>query len=151
MENQNTQQETPILGQIKSAGITNTVIVVVRYFGGTKLGVSGLIVAYKTAAALALSENKIVTKHIMLRIIIIFPYTSTNEIMKVVSDFQIQIEDQDYQENCRLTGLVKLSDSSQLEEQINLLQQTGTALNFQLLSDFIWFYHFCIVFFDELS
>ena len=127
----------PILGQIKSAGITNTLVTVVRYFGGTKLGVSGLINAYKTAAFEALSKNVVTTNHIKQRATFSFPYASTNEIMKLVSNFQIQVEHQKYEANCTLSGLVKVADATRLEEQVALLQQTGTPMKFSLSTIFI--------------
>ena len=127
----------PILGQIKSAGITNTLITVIRYFGGTKLGVSGLINAYKTAASEALSMNKIITKHVKQRVTFSFPYASTNAIMKLVSDFHIQVEHQEYDANCALSGLVKVADAARLDQQVALLQHTGTPLKFNLSIYFI--------------
>ena len=127
----------PILGQIKSAGITNALVTVVRYFGGTKLGVSGLINAYKTAAFEALYKNEVIMIHIRQRATFSFPYTSTNEIMKLVSDFQIQVEHQKYEADCTLSGLVKVADATRLEEHVALLQHNGTTMKFNLSTTFI--------------
>jgi putative IMPACT (imprinted ancient) family translation regulator len=70
----------PIMGQINSRGLTNILVVVIRYFGGTLLGVSGLINAYRSAAEDALSNAMIVVKHVT------FPYTAMNDVMKVMKD-----------------------------------------------------------------
>lgn len=76
----------PILGQINSRELTNVLVVVVRYFGGTLLGVSGLINAYRTAASDALENAKITEKHLEERWVLEFPYSSMNEVMKVLKD-----------------------------------------------------------------
>jgi uncharacterized YigZ family protein len=73
----------PILGQIKSNELTNTLVVVVRYFGGTKLGVGGLITAYKTAAAEALAQNEIIEKPITKSFTLMFPYEEMNEVQRL--------------------------------------------------------------------
>lgn len=76
----------PILGQINSRELTNVLVVVIRYFGGTLLGVSGLINAYRTAAADALNNAKMVEKHVCQRWTITFPYIAMNDVMKVLRD-----------------------------------------------------------------
>jgi uncharacterized YigZ family protein len=76
----------PILGQINSRELTNIMVVVIRYFGGTLLGVSGLINAYRTAAADALEKAVIVEKYIMQKWAISFPYAAMNDVMKVLRD-----------------------------------------------------------------
>lgn len=118
----------PILGQIRSFGLTNTLIVVVRYFGGTKLGVSGLISAYKTAAALAIENTEILQKYILKEIDIEFPYESTNQIMRLVSEFDIEIVSQEYQADCSLKGKVKIPKVEILNKKMKLLQDTGVSL-----------------------
>lgn len=90
----------PILGQIRSHKLHDVLVVVVRYFGGTKLGVSGLIQAYKTAAAEAIAHNLIVEKVIYKPLAIRFEYTATNEVMQILEQFQIQIDQQDFTERC---------------------------------------------------
>lgn len=122
----------PILGQIKSAGVTNTLVIVVRYFGGTKLGVSGLINAYKTASAEALGINQLVTKYVTQPVQFSFPYTSTNEVMKLVDDFNIKVVTQEFEEQCALEGRVKIDELERLISKIDLLQQTGTKLFFKV-------------------
>ena len=87
----------PILGQIDSMQLTNMLIVVVRYFGGTLLGVPGLINAYKTAAAMALETSSIIQKPVLINYRLQFDYTQMNEVMKVVKQFDCVILKQDSQ------------------------------------------------------
>lgn len=81
----------PILGQIDSKGLTNVLIIVVRYFGGTLLGVPGLINAYKTAAALALQVTPFVQRPVLVNYRLQFDYTQMNDVMKVVKYFDCAI------------------------------------------------------------
>lgn len=76
----------PILGQINSRELTNVLIVVVRYFGGTLLGVSGLINAYRSAAEDALENARIIEKHVTERWLVTFPYAAMNDVMKVLKE-----------------------------------------------------------------
>jgi uncharacterized YigZ family protein len=78
----------PILGQIDSRQVTNVLVIVVRYFGGTLLGVPGLINAYKTAASLALQVTAIVPKPVMINCLVQFDYTQMNDIMKIMKQFE---------------------------------------------------------------
>jgi len=93
----------PILGQIDSKGLTNVLVVVVRYFGGTLLGVPGLINAYKSAAALALQLTPMVRKPVEIQYEIEFDYTVTNEVMKSIRMFSCQLLDQQMQLFCHYT------------------------------------------------
>ena len=81
----------PILNQIRSFDLTDTLVVVVRYFGGVKLGVSGLINAYKTAAKSALEQSEIVEKEILIPLEIYFPYEKMNEVMRYIKKNNIRI------------------------------------------------------------
>lgn len=92
----------PILGQIDSKQLTNVLIIVVRYFGGTLLGVPGLINAYKSAAALALQITTIVQKPVLTNYRLQFDYTMMNEVMKIVKQFDCVILKQDTQLFCVL-------------------------------------------------
>jgi uncharacterized YigZ family protein len=76
----------PIMGQLNSRGLTNILVVVIRYFGGTLLGVSGLINAYRTAAGDALSNARIIEKHVMENWLVTFPFAAMNDVMKVLKD-----------------------------------------------------------------
>jgi uncharacterized YigZ family protein len=92
----------PILGQLRSNHLTDCLIVVVRYFGGTKLGISGLIHAYKTSAALAIEENEIIEQLITVRIKIKFPYASLNEVIKLVKTYDLNILNQEMSLDCQM-------------------------------------------------
>ncbi len=87
----------PILGQIDSKQLTNVGIVVVRYFGGTLLGIPGLIHAYKTAASLALQTTPLVKKPVLERYLLFFNYTEINEVMRVLKPAACQVFEQDLQ------------------------------------------------------
>ena len=93
----------PIHGQMQSRNLTNTLIVVIRYFGGTKLGVSGLINAYKTAAADALDHANIITKTINDVYKITFGYLAMNDIMKLVKDENLGLMEQNFDTSCFIT------------------------------------------------
>jgi len=92
----------PILGQIDSKHLTNVLIIVVRYFGGTLLGVPGLINAYKSAAALALQVTPVLQKPVLVNYRIQFDYTQMNEVMKVVKHFDCPVLKQETQLFCSL-------------------------------------------------
>lgn len=110
----------PILGQIRSRNLTDTLIVVVRYFGGTKLGIPGLINAYKTAASIALENNHIVEKEITEHINIKFEYQTLNTVMRIVKDMNLHIDNQEMTVDCRITLGVRLGKAKELK---NLLSQ----------------------------
>lgn len=99
----------PILGQLLSREITDCLIVVVRYFGGTKLGVSGLIAAYKESAAAVLDEAKIVERTVDKRIKIDFSYISMNDVMRIIKEEQPTIEEQVFDNLCSMTLAMRLS------------------------------------------
>lgn len=91
----------PILGQLDSKEITNTLVVVVRYFGGTLLGVPGLINAYKSAAAMALQVVPIMAKPLLIGYTILFNYTQLNGVMQIINQFNCVIEKQESQLFCQ--------------------------------------------------
>lgn len=93
----------PILGQINSFGLTNVVIIVVRYFGGIKLGTSGLIVAYREAARLAIEEAEILECHEQATVTFTFPYLSMNDVMKLVKGGDVKVVDQQFDNTCSMT------------------------------------------------
>ena len=92
----------PILGQINSFGLTNVFVVVVRYFGGIKLGTSGLIAAYRQAARQAIEAAEIITCHEMGQIALTFPFVSMNGVMKIVKSRAISITSQEFDNTCRM-------------------------------------------------
>jgi uncharacterized YigZ family protein len=93
----------PILGQINAFYLTNILIVVVRYFGGKLLGVSGLINAYRSAAESAINNSEITEHYIRDYFELIFPYTSVNDVMKIIKDDAIAQSDQKFELKCSLT------------------------------------------------
>ena len=93
----------PILGQINSFGLTNIVIAVVRYFGGIKLGTSGLIVAYREAARLAIENAEILECHEQARVTFNFPYLCMNDMMKIVKSEPVKVIDQQFDNDCVMT------------------------------------------------
>ena len=100
----------PILGQINSFGLTDTVIVVVRYVGGIKLGTSGLIAAYREAARLSLEEAEIVERKVMKQIEFTFPYLSMNDVMRLVKQSDLEILSQQFDNACTMTLAVRADD-----------------------------------------
>lgn len=92
----------PIYGQIQSFEITNALIVVVRYFGGVKLGVGGLISAYKTAAQMALEVSEIVEKTIDIHYLIRFDYKNMNKVMRVIKEKNLDIVSQKMEMSCEI-------------------------------------------------
>ncbi len=92
----------PIYGQIQSFEVTNILIVVVRYFGGTKLGVGGLINAYRTGAQLALQNSSIVEKTINIDFSITFEYKDMNKVMRIIKENNLTITKQELELNCKI-------------------------------------------------
>ena len=111
----------PILGQINSRELTNILVVVIRYFGGVKLGTSGLIVAYREAAAEALSAATVIEKTIEETVTFTFPYVMMNSVMRVVKELNPRIVEQKYDEMCIITLAIKRSMAPMLEERLNKL------------------------------
>ncbi len=109
----------PILGQIQSSDLSNILIVVVRYFGGTLLGVGGLINAYRSAAADAIQNARIIERVESEQIIIHFPYDLTNEIMKIIEEEKLEMKDQEYTEACKIKALVPKSRRDTVLNRIN--------------------------------
>lgn len=122
----------PILGQINSKNLTNVLVVVVRYFGGTKLGVSGLINAYKVSAEEALSKAKVIKIDVTKSIHLEYTYEDTNDVMKLVSDFNIDITDQKFEAACAMQGEVNINLVHQLQEKVQLLQDLSKNVKFTI-------------------
>jgi uncharacterized YigZ family protein len=93
----------PILGQIDSKGLVNTLVVVVRYFGGTLLGVPGLINAYKSAAALALQMTPLAQKQVEKEFVLQFDYTQMGDVMLLVKQYNCRVVQQEIQLFCKMT------------------------------------------------
>ena len=99
----------PILGQIDSNGLSDVLVVVVRYFGGIKLGIPGLIRAYKTSTADAISNANIVEKIASRRFRVVFGYMSMNRVMKVMKDLNLSQSNQQFDMECSLQTVVRLT------------------------------------------
>lgn len=105
----------PILGQLLSRELTNTLVVVVRYFGGVKLGVSGLITAYRAAASEALEDITIEKRFVKDVFTVYFKYPEMNNVMRMVKDNALEIINQDFELECALTFCVKKSQSEKIQ------------------------------------
>lgn len=108
----------PILGQIDSLGLSDVLVVVVRYFGGIKLGIPGLIRAYKTSTADALAHASVVPKIAGQRFRVSFEYLSMNAVMKVLKDMELPQSRQDFGERCTLETRVRLSAVEDFRKRI---------------------------------
>ena len=118
----------PILGQIRSFNLTNVLVVVVRYFGGTKLGVSGLINAYKTSTKSALEVAAVITRKVTKEIILLFPYQSTNDVMKLLGEVEIKIASQNFDTECKIQGAIPVQHEELLKNKVDLLNKLGIKL-----------------------
>ena len=108
----------PILGQINSNELTNILIIVVRYFGGVKLGTSGLIQAYKAAAAEAIAAATIIEKTVDEQITITFEYTLMNQVMRVVKEEEPAILSQSFDNDCLMTLAIRASQMPRLRDRL---------------------------------
>lgn len=115
----------PIHGQIQSFCITNTLIVVIRYFGGTKLGVSGLINAYKTAAADALDHAQVIVNTVKDIYKITFGYLAMNDIMKLVKEENLSLMEQNFDTSCFITVGIR---QSRTESVLGKIEKIDSAL-----------------------
>ena len=111
----------PIYGQIQAFDVTNILIVVVRYFGGTKLGVGGLINAYRSGAQLALEAADIVEKTIDRVFIITFDYPLMNKVMRIIKDHKLKISNQKMELKCEYELTVRKKDAEQIFNIFNEL------------------------------
>jgi uncharacterized YigZ family protein len=125
----------PILGQIRSKDLTDVLVVIVRYFGGTKLGVGGLISAYRLAAEDALNKAKIIEREVTETFRLVYSYTSTPEIMRMIKDYDLEILKQDFQEHCVINFSLKLRDKDVIIEKINLLVATGHSIKVENIEE----------------
>lgn len=108
----------PILGQINSFNLTNVVIIVVRYFGGIKLGTSGLIVAYREAAREAIIAGEIIECHDMRTIEFLFPYMSINDVMRTVKDSDAKVIEQKFDNSCRMVITIRADHADAFSARI---------------------------------
>lgn len=115
----------PILGQMLSNDITDCLVVVVRYFGGTKLGVPGLIAAYRESAAEAIAAARIVERTVNRTVSVDFPYVAMNDIMRVVKEEQPQIAEQTFDNLCTMRLTIR---ESRAETLIGKLRKAGGSV-----------------------
>ena len=108
----------PILGQINSNELTDILVIVVRYFGGIKLGTSGLIVAYKAAAAEAIASATILEKTVDDEVTVLFEYPFMNDVMRIVKEEEPEIVHQSYDMDCRMTLRIRRSCMPRLRERL---------------------------------
>ncbi|QQS31520.1 MAG: YigZ family protein [Sphingobacteriales bacterium] len=113
----------PILGQIDSKGLSNVMVIVVRYFGGTKLGVSGLIGAYKTSARMVLTESLIVEKEVEITFEIQFAYLNMNEVMSLVKRYPLKILYQSFDNQCQIKIRMAKGQSASLLKYLEELEE----------------------------
>ncbi len=112
----------PILGQINSNGLTDILIIVIRYFGGIKLGTSGLIVAYKAAAAEALAHASVLEKTVDGEVTVAFEYPFMNDIMRIVKEERPTVISQSYDMDCLMTLRIRCSLLPKLKERLKKVE-----------------------------
>lgn len=111
----------PILGQINSHELTDILIIVVRYYGGVNLGTSGLIVAYRTAAADAIAHCTVVVRQVEELVQYTFTYPMMNDVMRIVKDMNPRIVNQTFDNTCSITLSIRKSEANQLRERLRKL------------------------------
>ena len=111
----------PILGQINSQGLTDILIVVVRYYGGVNLGTGGLIVAYRTAAADAIAHCDIVVRQVEEMVTYNYAYPLMNDVMRIVKEMGPRVVSQTFDNTCSITLAIRKSQAGQLRERLQKL------------------------------
>ncbi len=117
----------PILGQINSNGLTDILVIVVRYFGGIKLGTSGLIVAYRAAAAEAISAATVVEKTVDEEVTFLFEYPMMNDVMRIVKEEGPAIVSQGYDTDCSMTLRIRRSLMPRLRQRLEKVETLRLA------------------------
>lgn len=112
----------PILGQINANELTDILVIVVRYFGGIKLGTSGLIVAYRSAAAEAIAAAEVEERTVDAECTVIFEYPFLNDIMRVVKEMQPAIVSQTFEANCEMTLRIRQSQEEMLKNRLFMIE-----------------------------
>ena len=135
----------PILGQINSAGLTDVLIAVVRYFGGVKLGTSGLTEAYRLGAAQVIEKAEIVTAYVERDVTVLFTYNMMNVVMKAAKDLDVQIRTQDWGAfnceqsqrtfDCRMVLRARLSVADELETKLENIARTQPDPELMIIND----------------
>lgn len=112
----------PILGQINSHELTDVLVIVVRYFGGIKLGTSGLIVAYRTATSQALAEATVIEKTVDDEVTVAFEYPFMNDVMRIVKEESPEIMEQSYDMDCIMTLRIRKSQMPRLRSRLEKVE-----------------------------
>jgi len=124
----------PILAAIRSKNLTNVLVVVVRYFGGTKLGVGGLIHAYRTSAEDALEAAGIIEQEILQKFIIRFSYPNTGEVMSLINKSGANIIEQNFKEDCELKLEIAIRSAESLKGSLTQLASQKIINSFEISS-----------------
>lgn len=111
----------PIYGQIQSFGVTDILIVVIRYFGGVKLGVGGLISAYKTTAQMALEKAKIIERTINFKLVLQFEYSLLNNVMRVIKEKNLTITSQEMEMSCKIVLTIRKKDLQKIKNRFQTI------------------------------
>lgn len=119
----------PIYNQLLANEITNVIVIVVRYYGGTKLGVSGLVKTYKESAKLTLEESHIITKELETTIEIWFNFDQQNIIFTLLSKYNAKVIDFDANEQCLVTASLKLSQKESISDKLSEMQHINFKFN----------------------
>lgn len=119
----------PILGQLLSFEITNVLAIVVRYFGGTKLGVSGLIQAYKSATEDAIGNAEIIEKTVDKEVEMEFHYNQTSAVMQVVKGFGVKVKSQEFDNKSTVVVVVRERDCERFCEQVGKVEGVNIKIN----------------------
>lgn len=118
----------PIYGQIQSFGLTNVLIVVVRYFGGTKLGVGGLISAYRTSAQMSLEVAEIIEKTIDIHYLITFDYKNMNKVMRVIKEKNLELISQNMEMSCEIELATRKKNAEHTFDIFNSMFEIGIKI-----------------------
>ena len=118
----------PIYGQIQSFGVTNVLVAVARIFGGTKLGVGGLISAYRMAAQLALQEARIVSKTLRKEVELSFDYKEMDKVMRIIKQQQLEMSFQKMEMDCTLIISVRKTESAHIKKMFDKIQGVKTKV-----------------------
>ncbi len=119
----------PIIGQCLSNGITNVLIIVVRYFGGIKLGTGGLIVAYREAAADAISNNEIIERAVEKDVTVEFDYLNMDSVMRLIKDEYVTVKERHFDNRCRMTLSVQLTYADTLMSALSKIEGVTAEYN----------------------
>ncbi len=119
----------PIYNQLLAHNLTNILVIIVRYYGGTKLGVSGLVKTYKESAKLTLEQTEIITKELETMIEINFKFSQQNIIFSLLNKFDAKITDFLAEDQCKISAQMRLADKEKISEQLSEIQYVSFHFN----------------------